>query len=196
MLVAENLDAFRRLDLADVDGLVDFEMADVNDDLLGQILGQRAHLQLEHDVSKDAAVVLDAGGFAGGFHGHHDGDFFSFGNLVQIHMQHGLRQRMMLDFLEQREALGPGVALDGEIDEQVFRDGMVDEIFKFLGADFQALRFGVAAVDHGRNAPLGAEFFGPGSASERTGSGVQWYRFHFLKLCFGRHHQINWCARP
>jgi hypothetical protein len=59
-----------RLDVADVDGLADFQMGHVHDDLFRQILGQAAHLELEQDVFQRAAAVLDAGGFAGGFHRH------------------------------------------------------------------------------------------------------------------------------
>ena len=60
MFVAENLDARRRLDVAEVDGFAKFEMADVHDQLLRQILGQGAHLHLEHHVFQHAAAVFHA----------------------------------------------------------------------------------------------------------------------------------------
>ena len=115
-----------RLDFADVNGLADFEAGHVHDNLFRQILRQAADLELEQNVFEHAAAGLHAGGFAGGFHRHLDGDFFVFGDFMKIHMQHLAVERMMLDFLHQREALGAGVVFDGQIHQQVFRDGMVD----------------------------------------------------------------------
>src|SRR6185437_16053228 len=83
-LVTEDFNTLGRLDIADVNSLVQFERSDIDDDLLGQIFGQRADFQLEQYVFEHATAVLDASRFAGRFHGHHDGNFFRGGNFMKI----------------------------------------------------------------------------------------------------------------
>ena len=76
---------------------------------------------------------------------------------------------MVLDFLHQRQPLGPGVVLDRQVHQQVFGHRMVDEVFHLLGVDFQVLRLGLAAINDGRDAAGGAERFGPGPPRQRRG---------------------------
>ncbi len=54
--VAENLNPGRRLDFAEVNGLAEFEMADINHNLLRQILGQGPDFELEQNVFENAAA--------------------------------------------------------------------------------------------------------------------------------------------
>ena len=142
---------------------------DIHGDHLGQILGQAAHLDLEQHVFEHAAVGLDALGFADGFDRHHDGDLLVLGDFVEIHMQHLAAERMVLDFLHQGQPLGPGIVLDRQVHQEVFGDGMVNQVFHFLGVDLEVLRLGLPAVNDGRNAAGGAQFFGPGAPAQRRG---------------------------
>ena len=174
VLVAENLDPGGRFDFAEVDGLAEFEMAHVHDHLLGQIPGQGAHFQFEDHVLEHAAAVFHAGRFADGFQRHQDDHFFVFGHFMEIHVQHVAFERMVLDFLHQREAFGAGVVFDGQIHQQIFRNGMVDEVAEFLGADFEVLRFGLPAINDGGHAPGGAQF--PGPVPTRLRPGIRFQR--------------------
>ena len=83
------------------------------------------------------------------------------------------RQRVVLDFLHQRQPLGPGIVLDRQVHQQVLGDRMVDQVFHFLGVDLEVLRLGLPAVNDGRDAAGGAECFGPGAPRQRAGSCVQ-----------------------
>ncbi len=168
VFVTQNLHARGRLDFAKVNGLANFETGHVNDNLFRQIFRQRADLELEQNVFEHAAAGFYADGFAGRFHRHLDGDFFVLGDFVKINVQHLAVERMMLDFLHQREALGAGVVLDGQIHEHIFRNGMVEQVGKFLGVDLQVLRRGLAAVNGGGHAAGRAEFFDFGALHLRT----------------------------
>ena len=157
ILVADDFHAVGQLDFADVDGLAEFQAGDVHDDLFRQILGQGADFELEQDVFEHAAAVFHAGGLANGFHRHLDGDLLVFGDFVEIHVQHLAVERIVLDFLHEREAFGARVVFDGQIHEQVFGGGMVDQIAEFLRADFEVLRLGLAAVNDRRHAAGAAQ---------------------------------------
>ncbi len=159
MLFAENFDTGGRLDVAEVDGFAEFEMAHVHNNLFGQILGQGAHLQFEHDVFEHAAGVFHPGRLADGFQRHLDDDFLVLGHFMKIHVQDVAVQRVMLDFLDEREAPGAGVIFDGQIHQQIFRDGMVDEVAEFLGVDLEVLGLGLPAVNDGGHAPGGTQLF-------------------------------------
>ena len=125
-------------------------------------------MSLNKTCSSVPPPVLTPSGFAGRFHRHLHGDFFVLGDFVKINVQHFAVERMMLDFLHEREALGAGVVFDGQIHEQIFRNGMVQQVGKFLGVDFQILRRGLAAVNGGGHAAGRAEFFDFGALHLRT----------------------------
>ncbi len=139
----------------------------------GKSFGNSAHFDLEQNVLKNAAAVLDAGGFARRFNWHHDGHLLVFGNFMEIHMQHLAAQRMMLDFLHQCEPLGPRVILDREVHQQVLRDGMVNQIVQIRGGDLQALGLLLPAINDRRNAPGIAQFFRAAAPGLRAGIGIQ-----------------------
>ena len=156
-----------------MNGLANLEVADIHRDQLRQIFGQPAHLDLEQHVLQHAAVGLHALGFADGLDRHQDGDLLVLGHLVEIDVQHLAGQGMVLDFLHQRQALGPGIVLDRQVHQEVLGNGMVNEVFHFLGVDFEVLRLGLPAIDDGRNAAAGAERFGPGPPAQDAGSCVE-----------------------
>ena len=120
-----------------------------------------------------AAAVFHAGGLANGFHRNLDGDLFVFGDLVKIHVQHLAVERVVLDFLHECKTFGAGVAFDGQIHEQIFRDGMVDQVLHFFGVDFEVLRRGLPAVDDGRDTATGTERFGPGTPRQDAGNCIE-----------------------
>ena len=120
-----------------------------------------------------AAAVLDAGGFADGFNGHEHGDLLVFGHFMEIHMDDLAGERMMLDFLQQREALGAGVVLHREVYEQVFRGGMIQQVANFLANHFDVLRLGLATINGGGHATGGAQFFDFGALHLSTRIGFQ-----------------------
>ena len=181
-LVAEDFATFRRLDFADMDGLAKFEARHINDDLFRQILGQPANFDFEQNMFEHAFAGLDANGFADRFDGHHDRNLFVLGDLMKIHMHEFAAQRVVLDFLQQRQPLRTGIVLHREIDQEVFRRRMLDQVANFLGADLQVLRLGLPAINDGGDAPGGAQFLCPAAPCLRTGKRVQCYRFHLKKL--------------
>ena len=79
-----------------------------------------------------AAANFHAGSFAGRFHRHLHGDFFVFGDFMETNVQHFAVERVMLDFLHQREALGTRVFFHGQIHEQVFGNGVVQQVWQIL----------------------------------------------------------------
>ncbi len=114
---------------------------------------------------------------------------------MKIHVQHLAAQGVVLDFLHQGEALGAGVVLDGEIHQQVFRNGMVDQVLHFLGVDLQVLGRLLAAINDSGDAPGVAQFLDSAPARLRAGKCIQWYRFHFFKL-FRRFRRTDQLVRP
>ena len=88
---------------------------------------------------------------------------------MEIHVEHVAVQRVVLDFLDQREAFGPGVAFDGQVHQEIFRGGMVDEVAELLGAELDVLRFGLLAINDGGNPPGGTQFPGPVATRLRPG---------------------------
>ena len=120
-----------------------------------------------------AALGLHALGLADGFDRHQDGYLLVLGHFVEINVQHLAGEGMVLDFLHQGQSLGPGIVLDGQVHQEVLGDGMVNQVFHFLGVDFQVLRLGLPAIDDGRDAPGGAERFGPGPPAQDAGGCVE-----------------------
>jgi len=111
-------------------------------------------------------------------------------------MHHFAGERVVLDLLHQGQAFGLGVLVHRQIDQQVLRGRVMDEILEGLAIHFEVLRFGFAAVDDGRNpAPL-AKLLGSASAAQRARIRGQWYRFHVLKSASARRTSVNWSARP
>ena len=168
MLVTDDFHASRRGDVTNVDGLADFQRRHVNRDLLRQIFRERAHLELEQDVRERTAAGLDAGCFANRFDRDGNRHLFGRGNFVKIHMEHLAAERVMLDFLHQREALGAGIAFHGQIHEKIFRGRIMQQIGDVVVNDFQVLGLGLAAVD-GRGHTAGrAKFFNRTALHERA----------------------------
>ena len=105
------------------------------------------------------AAGLHARRFARRFERNVDGDLFIFGDFVEIHMQHFAAHRVVLDFLHEREALGLGIALHGQVDQEVFGNRVVDEVADLLGIHLEVLRLGLATINRRRHTAGRTEFF-------------------------------------
>ena len=169
VFITQDFDAGGRLDFTKVNGFAQFEMADVHGDLLRQILGQTADLEFEQNVFEHATAGFHASRFPGSFQRDVDDDFFVFGDFMEIHVQHVAFERVMLDFLHEREAFGARIAFNGQVHQHVFRGRMVDEFLKFLRVDLEVLRFGLATINDRGHAPGGAQSFGSAPARQRAG---------------------------
>ena len=98
-----------------------------------------------------------------GFHRHHDGDLFVFGDFMEIHVQHLAVERMVLDFLHQRQALGRGrrpstdrsTSTFSETEWWIRSSNSLALISRFCGV-------GLAAVNDGGHAAGGAQFLDSG----------------------------------
>ena len=129
-----------------------------------------------------AAGILDARGFADRFHGDQNSHLFIRGDLMQIQMEHIAAQGMVLNFLHQGQTLGTSVVLDNQIQQHVFRGGVVEQIGDFVETDFEILGFGLTAVNDGGHAARSTEFLDSAALQERARERFQCYRFHFVKL--------------
>ncbi len=86
----------------------------------GRSFGSARHLDLEENVLQHAAACLDADCFADGLNGHVDGHHFVFGHFMKVHVENVAFERMMLNILNQRQALGARIILHCKINEHVF----------------------------------------------------------------------------
>ena len=87
---------------------------------------------------------------------------------MEINVEHLAAERMMLDVLHQGEALGAGIAVDRQVNQEVFRNRVMEQVRELARDDFQVLRRGLATVN-GRGHPAGgAEFFDFTAAHLRT----------------------------
>ena len=83
-------------------------------------------------------------------------------------MQHLAAERVVLDVLDEREALGARVLFHGQIHQHVFRGGMVDEFRKVVINHFKVLRFDLAAINGRGHTAGAAEFRDFGALDLRT----------------------------
>src|SRR6187402_2976598 len=85
---------------------------------------------------------------------------------------------MVVDLLKERHAFGAAVSVDGQIEQDVFRGGMMDQILERPAVDLKILRRVLARINDGGDAAGGAQFFGSRAASQRPRKSSQRYRFH------------------
>ena len=111
---------------------------------------------------------------------------------MQIHVHYLGAERMMLDFLHQRQALGAGVVIHRQVHQHVFRDGMMQQVGDFLEIHLQILGRGLAAINGRGHTSAPAEFRHFGALHLRTRIRFQCYRFHFIKIVLAT---LNWCVR-
>ncbi len=106
--------------------LADLEVAHIHHNLFRQVFGQATHPDFEKNVLQHAALVLHAIGFADRLHRHLDDDLFILGDFMEIHVQHLASERMVLDFLHQRQPLGSSILLHCQVHQEDLGHRMVD----------------------------------------------------------------------
>ena len=137
-----------------MNGLADFQVAHVNGDDFRQIFGQRPDLDPVQNMLQNAATGFDSRRLATSLDGHHDGDFFSGRNFVEIHMQHLAGERMMLNFLNQSQVLD---LIHGKVHQNILRMGLVNKVAELLAHQLQIQWLGLPTVNGGWDAPGGAQ---------------------------------------
>jgi len=80
----------------------------------------------------------------------------------------------MLDFLHQREALGAGILVDGQIHQEIFRNRVMQQIGDVVINDFKVLGLGLAAVDGGWHATGSTKFLNCTALHEGARKRFQW----------------------
>jgi hypothetical protein len=89
---------------------------------------------------------------------------------------------VVLNFLHQSEALGPAIFGHGEIHEQIFRNGMMDQVFDIAERDLKILRRTIASINNRRNAAIASYLFQTRPPDLRSGICCQRYRFHAKQI--------------
>ena len=108
-----------------------------------------------------AAARFDAQGFAHALHRDAEDDFFVFGNFVEVQMEDLFGENMALNFLDDGEAVGLGVARNGQVEEDVLGGGAMNGIADVEEIDFKALGLVLPAVNDGGDAAGGARVLQP-----------------------------------
>jgi hypothetical protein len=117
-------------------------------------------------VFQGTAAGFDAHGLAGAFHRDVENYFFVFSDFVEIHVEDLFGKNVALNFLDDGEAAGFGVALNGQVEEDIFGGGAVNGIADVQDIDLKALGLAVLAVNDGGNAAGDAKGFAAGAAAE------------------------------
>src|SRR6266516_1789590 len=84
----------------------------------------------------------------------------------------------MLDFLDQGQALGPGILSHRQVHQEVLRSRVMNEVFEKLAVDFQVLRLALTSVDDGRDTATVPKLPGSPATAQRARIRAQWHRFH------------------
>ena len=152
--------ALRKNEVADVDGVADFEWRDVDADDFRKILretldGNRAHVLLEK-----SAEVFDSIGFTEWFDHDFGFDLFGHGNSVEIDVKNFAADDVVLHFLNEGERIGLfAIGFDFEFNQDVLANGMVEESLDLATGNFEIGGLGGATVNDSGNAAAGADLF-------------------------------------
>ena len=154
-LVVEHRHARGRGDVAHVNALADLQLLDVDFDDFGQILRQTFDVQLAHDVFEYAATRLHARRFADGANRNAGAQFLGREHFVKINVQDRVLNRMMLHFLDEREAVVRLAALVNlQVHQHVLAGGVVERLLQILDGHGHVDRLGVRPVDDRGNDAL------------------------------------------
>ena len=157
-----------------MNGVADFERADIHLDDLGEVLREAVDCDGAHALLEKAAVVLNAVSFADWLDGDVGGNFFRHRHGLEVNMQNLVAERVALHFLDERELAGfVRAVLDFQIDEDVFSNGVGEEDFQFAVRDFEICRRRVVAVDDGWNGSAGTDALDGIAAAFGAGTGCE-----------------------
>ena len=166
--------AFWKREITDVNGVADFEGADIDLDDLGKILREALNGNRAHALLEEAAKVFNAVGFAKRLDGDIRRDFFCHRNRLEVHMQNLAAERVALHFLNERElARFIRAVLDFQIDEDVFSNCVGEEDFQFAVRNFEICRRRVVTVDDGWDGSAGADALDGIAAAFGAGTGCE-----------------------
>ena len=166
--------AFWKREITDVNGVADFEGADIDLDDLGKILREALNGNRAHALLEEAAKVFHAVRFAERLDGDVGRNFFCHRHCLEIHMQNLVAERVALHFLDERELAGfVRAVLDFQIDEDVFSNGVGEEDFQFAVRDFEICRRRVVTVDDGWDGSAGANALDGIAAAFGAGTGCE-----------------------
>ena len=147
----------RERKFAHVNRVANIEMGNVHRDDIGQIARQTFDLERAKILLEQAAESLDALGDASRLERNIGLDHFVHRDGMKIDVQNIAAERRMLHFLHEREATGL-LAIDLELNENVFTGGMTEQERNVALRDLQRLGLGLAAVDDRRHSALGLDF--------------------------------------
>ena len=155
-----------------MNGVADLECGDIDGEDLGKILRKAADFDGSDVLLEKAAVGFDAIGFADGFDGDAGEDFLGHGDGLEIDMQDGAGDGVVLDFLDEGKLGGFfGTVLDLEFDEDVLTDRVGEEGLEVAAGDFEIGGSGFVTVDDGWNGAAGADAFDGIAAAFGAGTG-------------------------
>ena len=153
--------------------LAELDVRDVDDQLVGHVLGQALDLHLAQ-VVLDHAAFLHAHGLAGLVHWHAHRDRLRAAHRQEVDMHELGVDVITLDLTRDGEVL---LALDHDVDQHVGAGAGVEQVLQLAGLDRQRGGFDALAVEHGGHLPGGAQLAGDTLAGIGTSFGVE-LRFH------------------
>lgn len=158
-------DAFWELDFADMNGLTDVEMGNVDGDVLREIFGKAAHFQIVMD-GFDQTAEFDTRGYADDFDWHFGMDLFIEGNGVEIDMGDTAFEVIVLHFLDQRELL---TGAEFQADEDVVRGAALKDLGEDLGVHLHVRWGDFTTIDDGWGGAGLAQAFDSTGAGDGAG---------------------------
>src|SRR5687767_7268594 len=152
----EDRDALRGHEVTHVHHLAELHVGDVDDDLVGHVLGQALDLYLAK-VVLDHTALLHAGCLSGLVHRHVDGDRLGAAHREEVDMHELGVDVIALDLTRDREML---LAVDHEVDQHVRTGTAVQQVRQLTCLDRQWRGLETLTVEHGWDLPCGAELAG------------------------------------
>jgi hypothetical protein len=170
--IGGGLDTGGQDEVADVEGLVESERADIDADDLGEILGKTLDAKGSKALLEQSAEVLHAVSLARGLDRNLGVEHLVHGDLKEIDVEDVTSHGMVLDFLDQGELVGNRAAVgDDEFDKDVLADRMGQERRNLALLDLEVGGLVLVTVDNRGNQAAGAEML-DGIASE-IGAGAR-----------------------
>ncbi len=162
-----------RRDVADVDHAAEFDVGDVDLDLVGHVLREALDLQFTQVVLDDAAF-LDPGGLADLDDRHVDGDRLGAADRQEVDVDEPRMDVVALDLTRDREVLG---VVDHQVDQDVGTGTRVEQAVQLASVHGERRRLDPLAVEDCGHTAGRAELAGDPFAGVFTSLGGQ-LRFH------------------
>jgi hypothetical protein len=131
--VCEGADAGRERDFADVEGAAEWDGGDIDLDGFREVFRETMDGEFVNEVFEETAC-FDPCGVAGEAEGDVGVDDLVFADGVEVEVDDGAGERVVLDVLEEGEFGLVGV-LDGEVDEDLVGSRVIENGFDFFGLE-------------------------------------------------------------